>query len=619
MTSHNDDSFRLKNYPEKENFKASQGLTFSWSHIIARSRKRDFEKHILQDVSGVAYPGELLIILGPSGSGKTTLLNCITMRNLKGLEVSGSIFINDQLIGKGDMASISAYVQQDNLFIGCLTVREHLIFQALVRMTSSYSEKLLRVEEVLRQLSLKDCENCQIGIPGIIKGISGGERKRLALASEFLINPFLIFLDEPTNGLDSFMSLNVIQMLKSVALEGRTVIATIHQPSSEIFQLIDKLCLVTEGKIAFLGTSSQTNDFFTKLKIPCPPNFNPADYYVQILSVIPGKEKECQQSIEKITDAFQTSNLSRNIEKIHAKNMIKAWSNSVKKTYKNRWHLQLKALFWRSWLTVTKNPESTTIPLRMVLMESILIFLIYNGISLSQAGITDVNGLFYYLSITLSFNEVFQAINSCCGERAIFMREHNDRLYRIDIYFLSKIICEIPMSIFSNVFITTVAYSTFGSTMKVGVNEYITALSISFLIGQVAQGLGFIISFMINQMEFASVLVDIMVVPLMILGGKFLNISSIPFYLKWVSDLSWFKYGSEALMINFWSTVEYIPCDKNSTLSYTCLNDGLQVLNSSSIRIDTFWQSIGNLFILAVAFRMIALIILLHKVSKSDL
>lgn len=114
------------------------------------------------------------------------------------------------------------------------------------------------------QLSLTKCQNTPIGIPGRIKGISGGERKRLSFAAEVLTNPHLMFCDEPTSGLDSFMALNVVQVLKNMAQLGKTIVCTIHQPSSEIFALFDKILLMAEGRTAFLGSPNEADEFFTR-------------------------------------------------------------------------------------------------------------------------------------------------------------------------------------------------------------------------------------------------------------------------------------------------------------------------------------------------------------------
>lgn len=107
-----------------------------------------------------------------------------------------------------------------------------------------------------------NCKNSQIGC--FEKGISGGERKRLSFASEILTDPSLMFCDEPTSGLDSFMALNVVQVLKHLTENGKTVITTIHQPSSEIFSLFDKILLLAEGRIAFLGTPDEARLFFER-------------------------------------------------------------------------------------------------------------------------------------------------------------------------------------------------------------------------------------------------------------------------------------------------------------------------------------------------------------------
>lgn len=115
------------------------------------------------------------------------------------------------------------------------------------------------------KLSLGKCQHTMIGIPGRVKGLSGGERKRLAFASEALTDPPLLLCDEPTSGLDSFMAHSVLQVLKGLANKGKTIILTIHQPSSEIFGLFDKILLMAEGRIAFLGTPKEANHFFAEL------------------------------------------------------------------------------------------------------------------------------------------------------------------------------------------------------------------------------------------------------------------------------------------------------------------------------------------------------------------
>lgn len=199
-------------------------------------------------------------------------------------------------------------------------------------------------------------------MPGRVKGLSGGERKRLAFASEALTDPALLLCDEPTSGLDSFMANSVLQVLKRLALKDKTIILTIHQPSSELFGLFDKLLLMAEGRVAFLGTPAEAADFFTQMNAPCPLNYNPADFYVQLLAIVPGKEDESRDTIRKICDSFAVSPIATevlrkiNVLKNSASEPLASVNGNGKKQYRASTWTQFRAILWRSWLTVLKEP-----------------------------------------------------------------------------------------------------------------------------------------------------------------------------------------------------------------------------------------------------------------------
>ncbi|CAG2169905.1 unnamed protein product, partial [Oppiella nova] len=158
--------------------------------------------------------------------------------------------MNGQTVSQPTIASISSYIQQHDLFQPMFTVREHLLFHALLRMDSNLSrnERIDCIQRVIEKFNLAKCAETRIGDNKQLKGISGGEMKRLSFASEVLTNPSLMFCDEPTTGLDSFMAKSIVQVLKTMASEGRTVICTIHQPSSPVFQLFDSLLLMADGR-----------------------------------------------------------------------------------------------------------------------------------------------------------------------------------------------------------------------------------------------------------------------------------------------------------------------------------------------------------------------------------
>lgn len=238
-----------------------------------------------------------------------------------------------------------------------------------------YTEKLEKVEQVIAELSLVKCKNTIIGVPGRIKGLSGGERKRLAFASEALTDPTLLLCDEPTSGLDSFMAHNVLQVLKRLAQKDKTIILTIHQPSSEIFSLFDKLLLMAEGRVAFLGTPAEASTFFAQLNAPCPTNYNPADFFVELLAIVPGKEDESRNKVRKICDAFAVSEYSTKImETINSlqqhseDHRLKLYNGNGSNGYRATWLTQFRAILWRSWSTVLKEP----LLVRVRLMQTIV-------------------------------------------------------------------------------------------------------------------------------------------------------------------------------------------------------------------------------------------------------
>ncbi|CAG9531648.1 unnamed protein product, partial [Cercopithifilaria johnstoni] len=190
-----------------------------------------------------------------SGAGKTTLLNALLQRNIKGLKIDGIVKVNGQIIGR-KITKVSAYIQQQNLFINSLTVYEHLNLQAALRLPASLTkhEKELRVKQVIAELELEHCIDSRIGVSGREKGITSGEAKRLSFATEILTNPSLLFADEPTTGIDSFMAYHIVKLLERMASEnGKTVICTIHQPASDTFELFDRVVFLANGKIAFIG------------------------------------------------------------------------------------------------------------------------------------------------------------------------------------------------------------------------------------------------------------------------------------------------------------------------------------------------------------------------------
>lgn len=238
------------------------------------------EKTILNGITGMVCPGEILAMLGPSGSGKTTLLSALGGR-LNG-KLSGKITYNGQPFS-GSIKRQTGFVAQDDILYPHLTVLETLFFTALLRLPSNLTrnDKLQHVEQIITELGLIRCRNSMIGGP-LVRGISGGEKKRVSIAQEMLINPCLLLLDEPTSGLDSTTAQKILTTIKRLATGGRTIVTTIHQPSSRLYHMFDKVVLLSEGHPIYNGPASTALDYFSSIGFSTSMTVNPADLLLDL-------------------------------------------------------------------------------------------------------------------------------------------------------------------------------------------------------------------------------------------------------------------------------------------------------------------------------------------------
>lgn len=238
------------------------------------------ERKILKGVSGIVLPGEMLAMMGPSGSGKTTLLTALGGR-LSG-HLAGTITYSGRPLSNS-MRRNMGFVTQDDVLYPHLTVAETLVYTALLRLPSTLSkqEKVAQAEAVLGELGLTPCRNSIIGGP-FLRGVSGGERKRVSIGQEMLINPSLLFLDEPTSGLDSTTAQRIVSTLWELTKGGRTVAMTIHQPSSRLLYMFHKLLLLSEGNPVYFGKGSDAMDYFATIGHAPSVPMNPADFLLDL-------------------------------------------------------------------------------------------------------------------------------------------------------------------------------------------------------------------------------------------------------------------------------------------------------------------------------------------------
>eukprot|EP00262_Sarcandra_glabra_P019470 TRINITY_DN7348_c0_g2_i1.p1 TRINITY_DN7348_c0_g2~~TRINITY_DN7348_c0_g2_i1.p1 ORF type:complete len:258 (+),score=36.60 TRINITY_DN7348_c0_g2_i1:47-775(+) len=222
--------------------------------------------------------------MGPSGSGKSTLLDSLAGRLAGNVVLNGKILLNGRK--KRLDYGVVAYVTQENILLGTLSVRETITYSAHLRLPSSMSKNAIQevVDSTIVEMGLQDCAERIIG-NWHLRGISNGEKKRLSISLEILTRPSILFLDEPTSGLDSAAAFFVIQTLRTMAHEGkRTIISSIHQPSSEVFALFDDLFLLSGGEAVYFGDAKSATEFFAEAGFPCPSRRNPSDHFLRCVN-----------------------------------------------------------------------------------------------------------------------------------------------------------------------------------------------------------------------------------------------------------------------------------------------------------------------------------------------
>lgn len=245
------------------------------------------KKKLLQCVTGKLSPGRVTAIMGPSGAGKTTFLNAV-LGKTSGYKKDGVVLINGLPGLMQSYKKIIGFVPQDDIVHGNLTVEENLWFSSCCRLSKgmSRSHKVRILERVIESLGLKEIRNSLVGTVEK-RGISGGQRKRVNVGIEMVMEPSLLILDEPTTGLDSASSQLLLRALRHEALEGVNVCAVVHQPSYTLFNMFDDFVLLARGGlIAYHGPIYEVETYFAGLGIKVPDRENPPDYFIDILEGI---------------------------------------------------------------------------------------------------------------------------------------------------------------------------------------------------------------------------------------------------------------------------------------------------------------------------------------------
>eukprot|EP00759_Apiculatamorpha_spiralis_P028833 PhF_6_TR31356/c0_g1_i1/m.45883/K05681/ABCG2, CD338; ATP-binding cassette, subfamily G (WHITE), member 2 len=557
-------------------------------YSIPPQKKGEEAKQILKGVTGYVKQGQMLAILGPSGAGKTTMLDILARREKKG-NLTGEVLINGHEVNDQIFKRISAYVQQDDLLHGYLTVEETVDFNAQLRLpaTVTAKQRAKKVKDVLKMLGIHHIANRQIGSEQK-RGISGGEKKRTAIACELVTDPALLFLDEPTTGLDTFNALHLMHVLKRLCSFGCTVVFSIHQPRAGIFAMFDLILLLNGfGEQSYFGPANEAMKYFAGLGIHPLIQDNPADFILDSVSAVRGGEDLNVADFpflpplgqaQRVGSSFQHSPFKtaaeEEIEHLCITYLRDAQLPPVSTSAYPRGFLpQVWIISKRAFLNKLRDPVATVVSIVVAIMFALVVGSIYWQLGHDQQSIQDRLGVLFFLAMNGAFSNL-GSLALFLFDRSIYVREHANGMYRPSSYFLGKILQDVPLSIVVCFIFDAIAYWMCGLRPDIVNFLWFCAICILMMLNSYAMCM-FVSSFAKNY-QIANLIAPLVLVLYLIPSGFLVSLDSIPWAWRWIKYISFFRYGFEALVINEFDGLTF-DCDSNTTICIT--TSGTDYLN----------------------------------------
>ncbi|KAK7968912.1 hypothetical protein PG988_007985 [Apiospora saccharicola] len=625
-------------------------------------------KTILNPVTATFQAGTLNIIMGPSGSGKTSLLNAMAQR-LKGslgtrYRPAGKLTFNGALPSESVIRSVVSYVcQDDDALLPSLTVRETLRFAAGLRLPSfmSKKEKCDRAEEVLLKMGLKDCADNLVG-SDLVKGISGGEKRRVSIAVQILTDPRVLLLDEPTSGLDAFTASSILEVLHGLAKEGRTLILTIHQARSDIFKHFGNVLLLARGgSPAYAGPAKDMLGYFGGLGYQCPHHTNPADYALDLITIDLQEGQKEADSREKVKKLIET--WSKTVAKSGTDNTVPRLSNIAEadeqkgektatpddegpKSRKEENATESEKITPAAPASISPparksfNKETLSTPAELgalahkrasfaaafptLMHRAFVNFRRQPPLLLARTmqviGLAGILALFFaplhndYPSIqnrvgfvqevgAFYFIGMLQNVAAYPAEREVFYREDDDAVYGVEAFLATYTVLELPLEIVSSLVFGVLADLAVGFPRTV--EMYFVCVFTAFAIVNCGESLGIMFNTIFNHTGFAVQIISVLLSVAQIMAG--IMSINMPMLFQAFNYLSPIRYATRALAPFSLRGVEF-TCDdtqRNPVAGRCNISTGEEVLDLYKLNVDGV-RNVVYLAVVVVAYRLVA-------------
>ncbi|KAN0116941.1 ABC efflux transporter [Hyaloscypha variabilis] len=576
-------------------------------------------KVILNPMSVSFEPRKINVIMGPSGSGKTSLLRSLSRKLKNGIsttyDTSGEITLNGLPASTEMIKSTVSFVSQDDdALMPALTVRETLRYAAGIRLPPSMSkeEKIQRAEDLIIQMGLGHCADHFVG-GKLKKGISGGEKRRVSIAIQILADPLVLLLDEPTSGLDVWTASSVLDVLRALADEGRTIIMTAHQCRSDAFESFDRVLLLTRGgSVAYSGDGGNILPHFSTLGFDCGLHTNPADFILDLITVDLQRQEREDLSRRRVGQLLKVWENAKCCPTVTCTTVEEPESEmkDLKQTgdsFLNIFTLVLK----RSALNISRNQETVIARTSNVIGMAIVFALFFSPLQSNAEAVQTRMG-FIQIATSFCIIGMLQNVAVYPTERDIFYREFSDNCYGVLTFLTSYTILELPFNLLSSLIFGILA--AFAINLQRSAFMFAIATINCFCIVSCGESLGIVFCTFFSShiglaMHASSALFSI--------GATMAGIVTLklPPVLHAVNYISPFKY-LVANMAVYSLRGRVFTCAPDQEVGGRCpISSGEDVLRLYDLDTDPRWNLVV-LAVLAVFYRLVALVVV--KASRME-
>lgn len=592
--------------------------TLSWQNLVVTvTDVKGNSRDILKGVSGYVEPNHMMAIMGPSGCGKTTLLDTLAGRLAHTARHTGDIRVNGH---KSDLSyGKSAYVTQDDVLIGTLTVFETIYYSAKLRLPRSVpsKEKVQIVEDVIKELGLESTRDTYIGT-WHLRGVSGGQRRRVSIGNELVVSPKLIFLDEPTSGLDSAAAYYVMAAVRRLAEHCRTVVSVIHQPSSEVFALFDKLCLLSDGHVVYFGAANRAADFFADAGLAVPVNRNPADHFLHAINRDFVEVDDVEANIQRLVEQYKASRIAA-----HVQEHIKALDAAPGQVYSHGgqqpgFAYQTTVLTHRTFLNNLRNVGVFWMRLAMYVMLCLGVAFVYFQLDDAWKDVYSRAALLFFVVAFLTFMSI-AAFPAFIEDMKVFVRERLNGYYGVLTFTVANTLASLPFIFLIAVVSTVCVYFIAGlrgggeAVWYFILNLFLALVTVESLMMAIAP---LVPHYLMGIAAGAGVMGLFMIV-----CGFFQPLNSMPkpIFRYPLSYISYHTFSFTGFMRNEFEGTSGWGCPPtvNGTVDPSCSMDGQAILNYYEIMDINKWVCLAILVGMAFFYRTLFFGVLKLKEWKS--